>query len=524
MAILKYHDPDATGLNDGSSPANAYADPQDFVTNDAADLVTLMETATLNCRNTGGSASGALDINGFITDSTYFVTIEVESGYQHNLTRTGFRIVSSEPFSGALYIQDNNVKIIGVAISNTGNSNQADGVQINNIDAGAMIEFEDVLIYDCYRFGIHKRDSSGQMTCINITCYNTGLNAAGGGGLFGEGNNIYKSCTVLNVQSGTTYNGDGISDDGFGVSEMANNYVALCGGDCLNVPNGTVTARTNGTDDTTGSVGLQNLTAGVGSGTYQTNITASSENCTVTSNSSTLYGEGTDLSGDATYPVTTDALGNSRAASPTLGSYEFPTGGPVEISGTISGDGELSGVLGFDFELSGTVEGKGLLSGVLGIDMELSGEIEGEGLLSGDLTVISGTIRETIDFRRRDQEREHIMRHVADNKSIVLVYRKAMVDDGFGGTVENPYDSGTPTTLKCRLFLDKRGPEGYEGNSIGLDAFGSWGILSDYKNEIFENDTFEARGRRYRIGVVTELNRFGGIVGYQAPLIEAKEV
>jgi hypothetical protein len=48
-------------------------------------------------------------------------------------------------------------------------------------------------------------------------------------------------------------------------------------------------------------------------------------------------------------------------------------------------------------------------------------------------------------------------------------------------------------------------------------------ILADYQADIKHVDVFEAIGRSWKIGPVDPLKKFGGVIGYQAPLTDAAE-
>lgn len=113
---------------------------------------------------------------------------------------------------------------------------------------------------------------------------------------------------------------------------------------------------------------------------------------------------------------------------------------------------------------------------------------------------------------------------INENPETIIMYRKDLTDDGFEGLVENPFGEETPETIKCRLSHERKFPGNYSPAPSGYTTNLSRFILVDHTVTIYEGDEFEAIGKRYKIGAVDLLKKFSGIIGYQAPLIEAVEV
>lgn len=124
------------------------------------------------------------------------------------------------------------------------------------------------------------------------------------------------------------------------------------------------------------------------------------------------------------------------------------------------------------------------------------------------------------------QRRKAIQNKIKENPTAIITYSKPMVDDWMGGLVEDPF--GTPVAEDTRyvrisheqgMTVPKNGPVP-AGISTNLQRF----ILSDYQTVITEGETFEAIGKEWRIGPVDPLYASGGIIGYQAPLMEAADL
>lgn len=129
-----------------------------------------------------------------------------------------------------------------------------------------------------------------------------------------------------------------------------------------------------------------------------------------------------------------------------------------------------------------------------------------------------------MDYRMLDQARRGITKQINENPEAIIVFRKPVTDDGFGGFVEDPHADPVPFSVKCRISKEVRGPEGFTPNAVGLSTAGSWFILVDWNTIIYKDDIFEARDRQWRIGSVTQIKQYGGIIAYEAPLIEAETI
>ena len=107
----------------------------------------------------------------------------------------------------------------------------------------------------------------------------------------------------------------------------------------------------------------------------------------------------------------------------------------------------------------------------------------------------------------------------------ITVLRKTMISDGFDGMVIDPYGTEEPHEFKVRLSHEKKFPGNYNPAPGGLSTNLARFILVDHNTLIYDGDMFESSfGKEYKIGVVDPLIKFNGIIGYQAPLIEAVEM
>jgi len=119
------------------------------------------------------------------------------------------------------------------------------------------------------------------------------------------------------------------------------------------------------------------------------------------------------------------------------------------------------------------------------------------------------------------QARDSIKKMIDESPENITIYRKPMVDDGYDGEVIDPYGEGIPNYLKVRLSQEKKYAN-YERAPVGLSTNLVRYIITDYKSIIYDGDTFNSSfDKEFIIKAVDPLIKFGGLIGYQAPLVEA---
>ena len=114
------------------------------------------------------------------------------------------------------------------------------------------------------------------------------------------------------------------------------------------------------------------------------------------------------------------------------------------------------------------------------------------------------------------------------NESPITLYKQVypMVSDGKGGMIENPFGTPTNVSIKCRISHERgiivpKNNTTANGFSTNLERF----VQVDYKTTITNGMNLkDFEGVVYKIGAVDPLIKFGGIYGYQAPLIEGSNV
>lgn len=93
-----------------------------------------------------------------------------------------------------------------------------------------------------------------------------------------------------------------------------------------------------------------------------------------------------------------------------------------------------------------------------------------------------------------------------------------------GGEVEDPFGDPIPYEIKCRIDHERKFPGNLDLASMGFSTNLARFVLVDCETTIYINDTLEEIGKGFKIGVVDPIKKFGGVIAYQAPLIEAEKL
>jgi len=308
--VVRYVDPGASGAGNGTSWGDAYTSLEAWNLAEAEDITAggSDEIHTVNCKTTGGADTTRVIMNGWTTDDTHTITIQVATADRHDGTRgTGYRLVMDDDWEDAFECIEDYVTIDGIAVSNT-NANAVHGIY----STGDNCTIKNCLAYDNDDDGINCGSATTNVLVENCICYGNGDD-----GIEAKTATI-KYCTLINNGgSGTEVDSPGTLTviNCYSGGNDANDY-----GDGGGTTNTTTCHDSDGTGDTTTALATD-------SGTYFTNVTASSEDPTITSASSGL--NGTATSGH----TATDFEGDTRDEStPDIGADEYiAAGGGIPI-------------------------------------------------------------------------------------------------------------------------------------------------------------------------------------------------
>jgi hypothetical protein len=123
------------------------------------------------------------------------------------------------------------------------------------------------------------------------------------------------------------------------------------------------------------------------------------------------------------------------------------------------------------------------------------------------------------------QARKAIIHKIALSPSTITIISYPLISDGFGGTMPNPMGTAISSSKTVRISHQRNQVPENELKNTGLSTSLSRFILSDYKTPLTEGtDVSSYLGKKYKIGAVDSLEKYGGIIGYQAELIEGSNV
>lgn len=296
--VIRYVDPSSAGGNgttNALSGANAaYVSLNTWQTAEVKNLVTADEFHRVICCTNGSgnpAASAAFSITGWTTDATRYVSIESEKNHGGKYNTKTFRI---EVTSGTpLDVSNNYVKVIGMQVTNTitGPSGESYGVYAGTATAGAWIEFDRCIIRGiCSGGGILSLGmylGNGCATSVRIknSIVYGWINGAKAGC---SGIMHWASTGQCYIYNTTVYNC--LSGIGTGLGSNVSNF------HLKNVGIAACTTAITGTPN-------ENITGSTSTPTFKN---AAGGDFHLLQSDTTWRKQGTDLTSDATYPVTTD--------------------------------------------------------------------------------------------------------------------------------------------------------------------------------------------------------------------------
>lgn len=284
------------------------------LTAEITDLQILGESCNIYCLSSGGVndiETGAARIiqAAWNTSAAYPVNIIVLPANRHTGNRnTGYILEQTVNWRSNLEIRASHVNIYGIACEYGATGILFDGVDLapDEMECNCIGCF----VYDNNGNAYHSKNNSPKVNYINNGCV-----SPVGHGLYIESSGVSNIHYNTFLKAGN----DGVCLAGYSNVTMRNNYLGDSANEDIDDDNPGATVKSNNaTSDTTGSVGLQNIAAAVGSGTYFTNVTAGTEDLNLTSNLSDLYGAGIDIPA-----ITDDYKETTRSDPPCIGFMEY---------------------------------------------------------------------------------------------------------------------------------------------------------------------------------------------------------
>jgi hypothetical protein len=121
------------------------------------------------------------------------------------------------------------------------------------------------------------------------------------------------------------------------------------------------------------------------------------------------------------------------------------------------------------------------------------------------------------------QVRDGFKRIIAVSRVLIILERFPVTENPItGDPVSDPSGTKTEHPIYCRITHEKSQVPDDKETPAGLSTNLGRMIMSDWQNIPVEHDAFTWEGKGWEVGPVDLVIQFGGTIGYQAPLKEAK--
>lgn len=111
---------------------------------------------------------------------------------------------------------------------------------------------------------------------------------------------------------------------------------------------------------------------------------------------------------------------------------------------------------------------------------------------------------------------------IAENRSyLVQTYQPTTTDPITGDQVPNPAATAVTENIYCRIMHERAQVPTDTQNPAGMSTNLNRMIMTDWENVPRYGATIAWESLTFEIGPVDPIYKYGGLVGYQAPLTEA---
>lgn len=246
--VIRYVDPDAIGLGDGTSRANAYTSLFNWNAAEGKNLSSVDETHRVRCLSSGGTADIPVVVDGWAgLDATHFITIEADVG--HRASKTGYDLskyrVERSTSGTSIEIKENFTVVDGlqIKVSASGSYCIQSRSSVEHVAKRCWFEIIDptswgvrpvislptfvtIRVWNCIFHGPGFQGSFGPASIYNCTFYGAGSAI---GIQTGSHTQIFINCSVGNYANDFDLVGPNdtvdhcASDDGDGTNPIAPN-------------------------------------------------------------------------------------------------------------------------------------------------------------------------------------------------------------------------------------------------------------------------------------------------------------
>ena len=193
--------PGGDGTTNGTTGATrAYASLNEWEAAEQTDLVTATDVHKVIC--SGGVDSAVVTIDGWTTNSTYYIIVTVDSGSRHNGSLgTGYRLEVSENYGGVYIVRETGTITEGLSVLNSGTTSG----RCFDVGSGAQ---DDIMYVNCIGKTVSTGGSAttrfvfktqaGDLTYINCLAFDSAR------GFTNQNYNqsYYINCHAINCDTG----------------------------------------------------------------------------------------------------------------------------------------------------------------------------------------------------------------------------------------------------------------------------------------------------------------------------------
>lgn len=115
------------------------------------------------------------------------------------------------------------------------------------------------------------------------------------------------------------------------------------------------------------------------------------------------------------------------------------------------------------------------------------------------------------------QARDGIKKHIEQSPSDIIINRVPLIDNGLGGQCPDPTGVAAPITIVGRMAKESRIVQAIKAAPSGLDSGATMYLIIPHDKTISEGEQFSG----WRVGLVTPIKKFGGIIAFEAALYPA---
>lgn len=384
--VIRYVDPDATGSGDGTSWTDAYTSLNAWEAAEETDLVTDGDWHHVYCRSSSGTAdTTAVTVDGWTTDSTHYIQIEVAEADRHDgkWDTSAYRLETNN--ATALDVNEQWTYIYGLQIHVARTDHWYNGIDFGSVN-NVKVAYNIIKLTGGNYIGAGIYFSATNYTVYiwnNIIYSDSTYSHDDNSGMALKGGTLSNSHYIYN----NTVYGFNYCYKGTGTAPtlvFKNNIGQNAATADFSIADVTTGSEYNISSDTT-AVGTNSKTSTTVS---FVSTTLGSEDFHLQSTDTAAKDSGTDLSSDSNLSFDDDIDGDTRSGTWDIGADEYVSSGTsVALDGQSDGQSSNSADLTIIRGLNGQANGQAGLTSSLMIIRGLAGQSTTQSSNGADLSI-----------------------------------------------------------------------------------------------------------------------------------------